>query len=243
MRCRKGVIVWGLLVSSRYVLAQDATPTSHDLSNLRFRAEDNDAHQTIDDIDGLGVVASHSDSTTVNAHPITEPSQASQQTLPDRPRHTGTPITSHSHPHTATAHSAHPHLVPGPNPTPFPPFHNGPPGPQPPRPPQAGPASRSHRRITTVGLVFACLGGIAATLILFAMARCFYIWRRTPSRDRIAGLLQRHHLDREMEEREREDLTRRMREQAAPRWKPPPPPYQNAPAYDSVAQPPAVAQV
>lgn len=257
MRCRQGVLVWGLLVSSRcvflsnwqnhtsflndsfilssrYVLAQHATPTPFNLSNLQLRAEDSDEHQTIDIIDGVGAAAPR----TSSAHPITETSSA--LTRPERPRHTGSPVPSHSHPHTATAHTAHPHLVP--NPTS--PFHNGPPGQQPPRPIPATPRPHSHRRISTVGIVFACLGGIAATLILLAMARCFYLWRRTPSRDRIAGLLQRHHLDREMEEREREDLARRMRESAAPRWKPPPPPYQNAPDYDSVAHPPpAVDQV
>ena len=60
--------------------------------------------------------------------------------------------------------------------------------------------------------------------------------RRTPARDRLRTALDRHYLEREMAEREREDLARRVQRSVSFRVRRPPPlpPYQHAPAYDDV---------
>ena len=84
-----------------------------------------------------------------------------------------------------------------------------------------------------VGIVFGVLGGIAGFFLLFAFGRCVHSWRRTPGRDRIRTMMDRHYLEREMQEREREDIERRFI-QVVPFRRPPPPPYQHAPAYDAV---------
>lgn len=72
--------------------------------------------------------------------------------------------------------------------------------------------------------------------ILFSFGRCFYSYRKAPERDRIAALLNRHRLEREMEEMERDrvDRFRQMMESTSYQWRPPPPPYQQAPAYEAV---------
>lgn len=90
------------------------------------------------------------------------------------------------------------------------------------------------------GIVFGVLGGIAGFFALFALGRCLYSWRRTPGRDRIRATMERHYLEQEMQEREREDIERRVlaavpfRRRSLP---PPPPPYQHAPAYEQAVTP------
>ncbi|OBZ76050.1 hypothetical protein A0H81_03886 [Grifola frondosa] len=94
--------------------------------------------------------------------------------------------------------------------------------------PQSRPSGTRHRQ-STIAIVFEVLAGVAGIGIILGLLRCGYSWNRTPSRDRIASLLSRHQLEREMEEIERQQI-----EQRRPRTRAPPPPYQPAPAYDSV---------
>ena len=87
---------------------------------------------------------------------------------------------------------------------------------------------------SAVAIVFEVLAGALALVIVAALARCWYSYRRTPSRDRIGALLSRHQLEREMEEQQRDRMERISRAMEAYRWRPPPPPYQHAPAYETV---------
>ncbi|KAI0772114.1 hypothetical protein BD413DRAFT_475205, partial [Trametes elegans] len=88
-----------------------------------------------------------------------------------------------------------------------------------------------------VALAFEILGGVVGLFILLGLARCYFVWRRTPAPDRVAGLISRHQLEREMGEMEQERIERLNQALAARRWQPPPPPYQPAPAYDTVVPP------
>lgn len=81
-----------------------------------------------------------------------------------------------------------------------------------------------------ISIVFEVLGGLAASALLIGFLRCFYNYKKTPGRDRIADILQRHHLQRELEELERNPgLLRRhpsLREPAPPYF-PRPPSYEH----------------
>ncbi|KAI0082350.1 hypothetical protein K474DRAFT_500607 [Panus rudis PR-1116 ss-1] len=94
---------------------------------------------------------------------------------------------------------------------------------------------RSHRQ-STVAIVFETFAGIIGLIFFILFMRCIYRWKTAPPRDRIAALLSRHQLEREMEELEREQIARRARRGSIIR--PPPPPYQHAPAYETVIQSP-----
>ncbi|KAJ3487978.1 hypothetical protein NLI96_g3153 [Meripilus lineatus] len=108
---------------------------------------------------------------------------------------------------------------------------------RPPSPPPAAQQNSTNQpsRQPVVAIVFEVIAGVAGIFILISISRCIYSWKRTPSRDRIAGLLSRHQLDREMAELEREQMERRRRQ-----WRrnsvqgPPPPPYQRAPSYETL---------
>jgi hypothetical protein len=89
------------------------------------------------------------------------------------------------------------------------------------------------------GIVFGVIGGIALVLVLFSLGRCLHSWRRTPGRDRIRTMMDRHYLEAEMAVREREDIERRVLQAAPALRRPrraPPPPYQHAPAYESIVE-------
>ncbi|EIW61687.1 uncharacterized protein TRAVEDRAFT_27209 [Trametes versicolor FP-101664 SS1] len=100
------------------------------------------------------------------------------------------------------------------------------------RAPPVAPASSGQ---PPVAIAFEVLGGLVAVGLLAGIARCFIVWRRTPPRDRIAALMSRHQLEREMEEMERERMERLNQALEARRWRPPPPPYQPPPPdYETV---------
>ncbi|KAI0375851.1 hypothetical protein BV20DRAFT_19295 [Pilatotrama ljubarskyi] len=161
---------------------------------------------------------------------------ATQTALSDR-RSTSESATKSS-PHSIvippTAHRSHPH--PSWSPTPGAPFtHHFPPPPAPTSPPHSAPA-QSQSGQPPIAIAFEVLGGVIALGILVGLARCYIVWRRTPPRDRIAALVHRHQLEREMEEQERERIARLSRALEARRWRPPPPPYQPAPDYEAVVR-------
>lgn len=215
--------------SVRYVLAQEAVPTFN-ISAIGFRESEQNGHQSIEGVDPP---------VATRPQAIETSNAATTLLRTPRPHSTGSLRGSHTHSFTILHPTDHaPSLLPpsrgdGGNST----------GRQPPGAAPAGDRTPQRKKISTVALVFACLGGVALVLILLAFMRCLYVWRRTPSRDRIAGLLNRHHLEREMEGREREELARRVQQRTRPTWRPPPPPYQPAPAYDATTEPPPMAQV
>ncbi|KAJ7228360.1 hypothetical protein GGX14DRAFT_612391 [Mycena pura] len=116
------------------------------------------------------------------------------------------------------------------------PTRTGPPGPPAPPgsapthfhapPPLPSPQSSPHRT-SIAALVFEILGVLAAVLLLLSIARCVYIYKRTPAHDRISTILHRHQLQREMEELERNPA--RIRGSIEP----PPPPYLRPPSYEN----------
>ncbi|KZT29246.1 hypothetical protein NEOLEDRAFT_1238709, partial [Neolentinus lepideus HHB14362 ss-1] len=70
-----------------------------------------------------------------------------------------------------------------------------------PRPGRNRPSGPSPGLI--IGVV---VGGIVGTVVLLSFARCLYSWRKQPARNRIAEVMNRHQVHREMEELAREDL-------------------------------------
>ncbi|KAH8094833.1 hypothetical protein BXZ70DRAFT_338793 [Cristinia sonorae] len=94
-----------------------------------------------------------------------------------------------------------------------------------------------HPRPPNAGIIFACVAGLTVLLTFLALLRSYCAWRSTPSRDRIAGYLERRQLDEEMAHIEQQDIARRMR-QVWENSKPPPPPYELAPSYESVVSGP-----
>ncbi|KAJ7044628.1 hypothetical protein C8F04DRAFT_1174418 [Mycena alexandri] len=90
----------------------------------------------------------------------------------------------------------------------------------------AHPFLRPHAQSTSV-LVFEIIGALAGVAFVLTVVRCIWSYRRTPAADRIAAILHRHQLQREMEELERNPPERHqsLRE-------PPPPPYLRPPSYD-----------
>ncbi|RDX53900.1 hypothetical protein OH76DRAFT_1399057 [Lentinus brumalis] len=101
--------------------------------------------------------------------------------------------------------------------------------------PVGGPHSSSSHGQSAVAIVFEVLAGALGLFVLLALGRCWYSYRRVPPPDRIGALLSRHQLEREMEEQQRDRMERVSRAMEAYRWRPPPPPYQPAPAYETVA--------
>lgn len=111
-----------------------------------------------------------------------------------------------------------------------------------PNPPDMGhhPSSK-NTKISPVAIAFEILGGIIGLFILYTAGRCFWSWKRTPSHDRIEEVLNRHYVQREMEEREREDMERRLAHLRSVSGSPialPPPPYQHAPSYEDIVNTP-----
>ncbi|KAF8897842.1 hypothetical protein BD779DRAFT_405121 [Infundibulicybe gibba] len=90
-------------------------------------------------------------------------------------------------------------------------------------PPRGG-SPAGHKPIA---ILFEVLGGIAGVVFLALTLRCVYVYKRTPHQDRIAAIVNRHRLQREMEELERNPrpLWRPRNWEPAPPYFPPPPEY------------------
>lgn len=121
-----------------------------------------------------------------------------------------------------------PAVVPGP-------FHTRPPDPEP------GNFNRPHPRARQkpILIVFEVLGGLVALFLLLGLLRCCYQYKKAPKRDRIAEVLNRHRLQRELEELERNPHILRR-----PSLREPAPPYYPAPpSYDLITSTPTAAGV
>ncbi|KAF7332152.1 hypothetical protein MKEN_00096200 [Mycena kentingensis (nom. inval.)] len=84
------------------------------------------------------------------------------------------------------------------------------------------------RAPSTAIVVFEILGVLAAVLVLLGIARCLFIYRRTPGHDRIAAIVDRHRLHRELQQLERNPTMFRRTSVSEP----PPPPYLRPPDYE-----------
>lgn len=81
-------------------------------------------------------------------------------------------------------------------------------------------------------VVFEVLGGLLALGLFLCIGRCCYQYRKAPKRDRIAEVLNRHNLQRELEELERNPqiLRRLSLREPAPPYYPAPPSYEITPS-------------
>jgi len=99
----------------------------------------------------------------------------------------------------------------------------------PPSPTSSSPLRQLHpqqqtQASTIAGIIFGTLAGL---VLMLSVGRCWWSWRHTPSRDRIATLMHRYNLEREMEDALVQPFMARVR-------RPPPPPYRpRPPGYDS----------
>lgn len=96
----------------------------------------------------------------------------------------------------------------------------------------------SHSGQKPIFVVFAVLGGVLVSGLLLGLVRCCYQYKKAPGRDRIAEILNRHNLQREMEELERNPrmLRRPSLREPAPPYYPAPPSYEivtSTPDYTS----------
>jgi len=91
--------------------------------------------------------------------------------------------------------------------------------------PQAQPQQSGQKPIF---VVFEVLGGVLASGLLLGLLRCCYQYNKAPQRDRIAEVLNRHNLQRELEELERNPniLRRQSLREPAPPYFPAPPSYE-----------------
>ncbi|KAH8113438.1 hypothetical protein DFH11DRAFT_1602048 [Phellopilus nigrolimitatus] len=137
--------------------------------------------------------------------------------------HSQTGVVGHSHT-ISFSFSFHPHTHPAPTSSPTSS-----------RTPDSDSASnpRGHQSITAI--VFEVVGGILGLALLVGCGCCLHKYHRTPRQDRIAALVDRHMLERELAEMEEARQERRVSLVC-----PPPPPYQRAPDYEeAVHQSPA----
>ncbi|TDL29235.1 hypothetical protein BD410DRAFT_892572 [Rickenella mellea] len=151
---------------------------------------------------------------------------ASEKEAPST-KNTSSHSVSHSHSH-SLSHSRTGFRPPSTTP----PFHFPNPANAPPAhthhiPPSPTPTSTRHG-ISPAGILFSAIGGVVGLAVVLALLRCLYKYKRTPHRDRIAALLDRHRLDRELREMEEERITGHRPGVIVP----PPPPYICAPNYD-----------
>jgi hypothetical protein len=130
--------------------------------------------------------------------------------------HTKPKTTSHSvathRPHVSTPLLHHPR----------PPFNPSPASTPSPSPIHHYPLTHHHKTIVIIALA---LAGLIVLGVLMCIARCMWSWHKTPRRDRIAGLMNRYNLEREMEEAAVEPRRARVRKPPPPPYFPPPPEY------------------
>ena len=131
--------------------------------------------------------------------------------------------------HTSTIHVPNIHPIPITSPTfppgptktnhPIVPFHT------------ADPPPSRHSGQEPIFVAFEVVGGLLALGFLLCFGRCCYQYRKAPKRDRIAEVLNRHHLQRELEElgRNPQILRRLSLHEPAPPYGPDPPSYEVTP--------------
>lgn len=94
-----------------------------------------------------------------------------------------------------------------------------------------------HSSPASIAIIFEVIAGIIAFGVIVSLTRCFYIYKRTPKRDRIAEVLNRHHLQRELAELGHNSIIIRR-----PSLREPAPPYfPRPPSYDATLTTPVSA--
>jgi hypothetical protein len=110
-------------------------------------------------------------------------------------------------------------------------FTPGPPGPTAWQ--GTNPATNQRTSNNTTAIFFEVFGGLVGFVLILGLTRCLYNYSKTPPRDRISAVVNRHQLQREMEELERNPLALRrasLREPAPPPYVPKPPSYSERPS-------------
>ncbi|KAK0190881.1 hypothetical protein F5146DRAFT_573601 [Armillaria mellea] len=108
--------------------------------------------------------------------------------------------------------------------------------PSPTRNPSSTNGSDNHQRPIAVFLEI--LGGIIALAIVLSILRCIISYKRTPRRDRIAAIIHRHQLYREMDVLEYRMSPSFISKRSSLKEPPPPPYFPRPPAYDLEVTPP-----
>ncbi|KAF5321214.1 hypothetical protein D9619_000494 [Psilocybe cf. subviscida] len=146
--------------------------------------------------------------------------------------------TARSSSHRAPIHNKpHPTAnIPGPRPLPNPTRTRNPPPPPFTGIPDKHPVN-NHSGQRPIAIAFEVLGGVFAGLLLLSFLRCCNNYRKTPRRDRIAEIVHRHNLQRELEELERNPraLRRPSLPEPAPPYFPRPPSYDTPPSQHSAS--------
>ena len=109
-------------------------------------------------------------------------------------------------------------------------FH---PHPVPSSSPSDSSTTRSSHHQSAAAILFEVIGGLTGLAFIIGCSRCVYKYKRTPRQDRIAAVVDRHLLERELAAlEEAQEQMRQTRRNSLVR--PPPPPYQRAPEYEEV---------
>jgi hypothetical protein len=98
--------------------------------------------------------------------------------------------------------------------------------PPPPTPSSSLRHVHSHHHLQTTAIVGIVIGAAVGLVLILSVGRCWWSWRKTPSRDRIAALMHRYNLEREMEDAVVRPLSARVRRPPPPPYRPPPPGYE-----------------
>ncbi|SJL02056.1 uncharacterized protein ARMOST_05380 [Armillaria ostoyae] len=108
--------------------------------------------------------------------------------------------------------------------------------PSPTRSPSSTNGSDNHQR--PIAMFLEILGGIIALAIVLSLLRCIISYKRTPRRDRIAAIIHRHQLYREMDDLEYRMSPSFISKRSSLKEPPPPPYFPRPPAYDLQVTPP-----
>jgi hypothetical protein len=147
---------------------------------------------------------------------------ATTTTIPSTTQTDSDATTSNSSTH--THHSSHHHTLPTHILTPQAPT------PSPTITPPPDIHLRPHSTQSPIAIVFEVLGGLAGFAFVLGFIRCLHSYRKTPNRDRVAAFVNRHRLEREMEELEQNNAFHHSY-----RFNPPPPPYfPKPPSYEGM---------
>jgi len=122
-----------------------------------------------------------------------------------------------------TYNPVHPHSAPSPSPAPI--------VPSPDISSQSSSSTSGSHSQSPAAIAFEVLGGLAGFALVLGFLRCLYSYKKTPNRDRVAAFVNRHRLEREMEELERNNTFRGRSYRFTP--PPPPPYYPKPPSYDA----------
>lgn len=95
-----------------------------------------------------------------------------------------------------------------------------------------GPATNRPASNNPASIFFEVFGAVIGFVLVLGLTRCLYNYHKTPPPDRISGVVNRYHLQRELEELERNPfaLRRPSLRDPAPPYIPKPPSYSESPS-------------